>query len=137
MNSRYDPRRFEPIEVDRRSNRVIHLGIRGVMWSEVEWSPGRRAWCIQDASGDCLLHCESIVGDAVDEATAIDTARQMIMDGRMPTPEEAFAQHEERQRAKALGIELMDVLEQPMRRLEDLGEPMEILVPLDVSKAPR
>jgi hypothetical protein len=116
--SKDDPRRYYPIEVCHRGDHIIHLMIYGVMWSEVEWSPERRAWCIQDASGRCLLHCESIVEQDDDEIVAIDTAKRMIRDGSMPTPEEAHAAHEERQLAK------------------ELGEPMPILNLVDAQALP-
>jgi hypothetical protein len=127
--SKDDPRRFYPIEVCHHGDHIIHLMIYGVMWSEVEWSPQRRAWCIQDASGHCLLHCESIVEQDDDEIVAIDTAKRMIRDGSMPTPEEAHAAHEERQLAKELG--------EPIRQItKELGEPMPILNLVDVQALP-
>jgi len=55
------------------------------MWSEVEWSPSRQAWCIQDAAGHCLAHVKRIVGQDRDVDTAIRLAKRMIVDGRMPT----------------------------------------------------
>jgi hypothetical protein len=39
------------------SGGVYHLAINGELWSEVEWSPQRGAWCVQDACGFCLAHC--------------------------------------------------------------------------------
>jgi hypothetical protein len=104
-----DKRRYHPIEVEQVNAATFHLKIGGVMWSEVEWSPQRRTWCIQDSQGHCLLHCEHIVGQDVDQRTAIAEAKRMIQDGRMPSPEEARAQRQ--QRAEP----------------EELGEPMEIL----------
>ena len=62
------------------------------MWSEVEWSRSRRAWCIQDAAGRCLTHVEHILEQDRDVQTAIRLAKRMIRDGRMPTPEDAQAQ---------------------------------------------
>jgi hypothetical protein len=58
-----DKRRFGVIEVWRRNAETYHLMIDGQMWSEVEWSPSRQAWCIQDAAGHCLAHVEHIVGE--------------------------------------------------------------------------
>jgi hypothetical protein len=92
-----DKRRFGVIEVRRINGETYHLTIDGVVWSEVEWSPSRRMWCIQDAAGQCLTHVESIVGEDRDMQTAIRLAKRMIIDGRMPTPEEARREREERQ----------------------------------------
>jgi hypothetical protein len=64
--------------------------IEGQMWSEVEWSASRQAWCIQDAAGQCLTHVEHIVGQDRDAETAIRLAKRMIVDGRTPAPEEAL-----------------------------------------------
>jgi len=65
--------------------------IEGQMWSEVEWPHDRQAWCVQDAAGHCLAHVEHIVGENRDVETAIRLAKRMIVDGRMPAPEEALA----------------------------------------------
>jgi hypothetical protein len=108
-----DKRRYYPIEVSKINDRTFHLTIGGVMWSEVEWSPSRRAWCIQDSQGHCLLHCEHIVGQDIDQRTAIATAKAMVRDGRMPSPEEA--------RAAA------DIRSAQEPESEVLGEPMEVL----------
>jgi hypothetical protein len=88
-----DRRRFYPIETRfRQHGQVAHydLTIDGELWSCVEWSPTRRAWCIQDASGECLAHVEAIHGQDVDADTAVRLAKRMILDGRMPTPEQAY-----------------------------------------------
>jgi hypothetical protein len=108
-------------EIDRPSPRVIetrrinantyHLTIDGQLWSEIEWSSSRRRWCIQDAAGRCLTHVESIVGQDRDVQTAIRLAKRMIIDGRMPAPEHARAQREERLRRDRLGEPF--VFEQP------------------------
>jgi hypothetical protein len=84
-----DKRRYGVIEVRRCNAETYHLMIDGQMWSEVEWSHGRQAWCIQDAAGHCLAHVEHIVGQDRDVETAIRLAKRMIVDGSMPTPEEA------------------------------------------------
>jgi hypothetical protein len=84
-----DRRRYGVIEVRRLNAETYHLTINGEMWSEVEWSRSRQAWCIQDAAGHCLTHVEHIVGQDQDVQTAIKLARRMILDGRMPSPEEA------------------------------------------------
>src|SRR5262249_16019613 len=82
------------------------------MWSEVEWSAQRRAWCVQDAAGHCLTHVEHIVGQDKDPQTAIRLATRMIVSGEMPTPEEAHAQ------LKA------EVEQEAKQEPTDLGEPI-------------
>lgn len=91
------------IEVRRINAETYHLTINRQLWSEVEWSRSRRAWCIQDAAGRCLTHVEHIVGQNVDVQTAIRLAKKMIVDGSMPTPEEALAQLEREQERERLG----------------------------------
>jgi hypothetical protein len=98
-----DRRRFGVIEVRRINAITYHLVIGGQMWSEVEWSATRKAWCVQDAAGRCLAHVEHIIDQNVDIQTAIRLAKRMIVDGRMPTPEEAQAQLEREQERKRLG----------------------------------
>ena len=98
-----DKRRYGVIEVRRISAETHWLEINGVMWAEVEWSPKRRAWCVQDAAGHCLTHVEHIVGQNIDAQAAIRLAKRMIVSGEMPSPEEAHAQlraEQERARAK-------------------------------------
>ncbi|MGA8697573.1 MAG: hypothetical protein WB689_27820 [Xanthobacteraceae bacterium] len=82
-----DRRRYGVIEVRRINAETYHLTIGGRLCSEVEWSPKRRAWCIQDAAGHCLTHVEHIVRQDKDPQTAIRLAKRMIVDGAMPTPE--------------------------------------------------
>jgi hypothetical protein len=89
-----DRRRFGVVTVRRINAETYWLEIDGVMWSEVEWSPSRQRWCIQDAAGHCLTHVEHIIGQDRDVQTAIRLAKRMIVDGRMPSPEEARAQLE-------------------------------------------
>jgi hypothetical protein len=98
-----DRRRYGVIEVRRINAETYHLTIRGRLWSEVEWSRSRKAWCVQDAAGHCLTHVEHIVGQDRDPQAAIRLAKRMIVDGRMPTPEEAKAQLEREQERKRLG----------------------------------
>jgi hypothetical protein len=98
-----DRRRYRLIETRRINANTYHLTIEGQLWSEVEWSSSRRRWCIQDAAGRCLTHVESIVGEDKDMQTAIRLAKRMIIDGRMPTPEEAQRQLRERQERDGLG----------------------------------
>jgi hypothetical protein len=98
MQNPTDKRRWGVIEVRQINARTFHLTINGKLWSEVEWSPARRTWCIQDACGHCLAHCEHVHGEHIDQRTAVDLAKAMIRDGRMPTPEEAERMLQERQR---------------------------------------
>jgi hypothetical protein len=98
-----DRRRYGVIEVRHLGTGAYHLTIAGQLWSEVEWSASRQAWCIQDAAGHCLTHVGHIVGQDRDPQTAIRLAKRMIVDGRMPSPEEAQQQLEERQRRDRLG----------------------------------
>ena len=96
-----DRRRFGVIEVRRLNADTYHLLIGGEMWSEVEWSAARQRWCIQDAAGHCLTHVEHIVGQDRDVQTAIRLAKRMIVDGRMPSPEEAHEQLERERKSKS------------------------------------
>ena len=96
-----DTRRFGVIEVRRINAETYWLEINGMMWAEVEWSPKRRAWCVQDAAGQCLTHVEHIVGQDRDPDAAIRLAKRMIVSGEMPSPEEAHAQlRAEQERAR-------------------------------------
>jgi hypothetical protein len=106
-----DRRRYGVIETRRINADTYHLTINGELWSEVEWSRSRQVWCVQDAAGQCLTHVESIVGQDKDPQSAIRLAKRMIVDGRMPTPEQAHAQREERLRRDRLGEPF--VFEQP------------------------
>ncbi len=94
-----DKRRFGIIEVRFRAGppAIYELTIGGQLWGAVEWSGKRQAWCVEDASGHCLAHCEHIHGQDIDRPTALALAKAMIRDGRMPTPEEAERQLQERQ----------------------------------------
>jgi hypothetical protein len=98
-----DKRRYGVIVVERINGDTYHLTIGGEMWSEVEWSASRQRWCIQDAAGHCLTHVEHIIGQDLDVQTAIRLAKKMIVDGRMPTPEEAHQQLRDRQERDRLG----------------------------------
>ena len=82
---------------------MYDLTVNRQLWACVEWSPSRKAWCVQDASGRCLAHCDAIHGENVDAATAVALAKRMIRDGRMPTPEDARQQLEERLQRDRLG----------------------------------
>ena len=98
-----DHRRYGVIEIRRINASTYHLTINGEMWSEVEWSPTRGAWCVQDAAGECLAHVESIVEENPDAETAVRLAKKMIVDGRMPLPEEAHQQLEHQRERDRLG----------------------------------
>jgi len=98
-----DKRRYGVIEVRRINAETYWLEIGGVMWSEVEWSRQRQMWCVQDAAGHCLIHVDHIVGQDKDPQTAIRLAKRMIVDGRMPSPEEARAQLQHEQERQRLG----------------------------------
>jgi hypothetical protein len=76
--------------------------------------PEPKRWCIQDASGRCLAHCDAIHGQDVDAQTAVKLAKAMIRDGRMPTPEEANAQL-----ALRLRMEQQLVHDEWLERMED------------------
>jgi hypothetical protein len=118
-----DRRRYGVIETQFRQHgklAMYNLTINRQLWACVKWSPSRKAWCVQDASGRCLAHCDAIHGENVDAQTAVKLAKAMIKDGRMPTPEEAQQQLKER-----------------LRR-DHLGEPMEIIGPrADAALAPQ
>ena len=89
-----DPRRQLPIRVEwqKRRERVFEDGrilIDGVLWACVEWSEKQQCWCIEDAEGCCLRHQEDERGRAASRHAAVALAREMIRDGRMPSPEQA------------------------------------------------
>jgi hypothetical protein len=99
-----DRRRYGVIETRFRSVdglQMYDLKINGELWACIEWSARRRTWCIQDGSGRCLAHCDAIHGTDIDAETAVRLAKRMIIDGRMPTPEDARAQLQERLEADA------------------------------------
>ena len=72
--------------------------IAGEYWAAVEWSEKRQLWCIEDAEGKCLAHAASTHGTATSKAAAVELAKQMILDGRMPSPQDARTVTEERRR---------------------------------------
>jgi hypothetical protein len=98
-----DRRRYGVIETRRINADTYHLMIGRELWSEVEWSASRQAWCIQDAAGQCLTHTEHIVGTDRDVQTAIRLAKRMIVTGTMPSPEDAHQQLQERLERDRLG----------------------------------
>jgi len=98
-----DPRRGKNIVIEGDGH-IQFLYIDGDMWAEVQWSGARQAWCIQDRCGHCLDHIEhfhvAVKGDSTDpKATrqqAVDLAKEMIRDGRMPSPEQAREAYQKR-----------------------------------------
>ena len=101
-----DRHRYGVIETRFRQHgrtAFYQLTINMELWACVEWSPSRRAWCVQDGSGRCLAHCDAIHGEHIDASTAVELAKAMIRDGRMPTPEEAARQLRERLDRDRLG----------------------------------
>jgi hypothetical protein len=119
-NETTDPRRYGVIETRFRQHGGIatyNLTVNRELWACVEWSSSRRAWCVQDASGRCLAHCDAIHGEHVDAATAVQLAKAMIRDGRMPTPEDAAQQLLERLKRDRLG----EPLELPQDTLVIIG----------------
>jgi hypothetical protein len=98
-----DKRRYGVIEVRYRPGppEIYQLTIARQVWAAVEWSRARRTWCIEDAAGHCLAHCEHIHGNDIDRPTALALAKAMIRDGRIPPPEIAKQQLLDRQAGKA------------------------------------
>jgi hypothetical protein len=84
-----DPRRQLPIEIMWSAGLVGRITVGGEYWGEVEWSERRQAWCIEDVTGACLTHASGIHGKAASKEGAVALAREMIIDGRMPSPEQA------------------------------------------------
>ena len=85
-----DPRRQQQVKIRwMEPGKIAHLEIDGHLWSEVEWSEKRNAWCIQDAEGRCLSHHSHVHAEDKDKAGALELAQAMIRDGRIPCPEEA------------------------------------------------
>jgi hypothetical protein len=102
-----DKRRYGVIEVRRINAETYWLEINGRMWSEVEWSRQRQMWCIQDAAGHCLAHTQHIISQDRDPQTAIRLAKRMIVDGSMPSPEEARARLRAEQEQARLGTPII------------------------------
>jgi hypothetical protein len=73
--------------VHQEDEHLYRLTIDGTLWSSVEYSHGRNAWCIEDCRNKCLMHIDGIHGEAPKASVAIGTAKAMIRDGRMPDPE--------------------------------------------------
>ena len=91
--------RHGPIAITWTGDGLIgRLTIGGEQWGAVEWSEKRQRWCIEDAEGQCLTHAASIRGMAESKKEAVALAKAMVLDGRMPDPKTARAEHEERRR---------------------------------------
>jgi hypothetical protein len=73
-----------------RGGEIGQLMIDGEFWGAIEWSPKRNAWCIEDTEGKCLTHTDHIHGQAAAKDSAIELAKTMIRDGRMPSPLKAL-----------------------------------------------
>ena len=126
-NETTDRRRFGVIETRYRQHgklAMYNLTINRQLWACVEWSPSRRAWCVQDASGRCLAHCDAIHGENVDAQTAVKLAKAMIRDGRMPTPEDAQQQLEERLQRDRLG-EPWELVQDPTETMALARRPLD------------
>jgi hypothetical protein len=92
-----DPRRQQPVKIRwMEPGKTAHIMIDGHLWSEVEWSEKRNAWCIQDAKGRCLSHHSHIHAEDKDKAGALELAQAMIRDGRIPCPEDARRARDQR-----------------------------------------
>jgi hypothetical protein len=85
-----DPRRQYPVEVSE-DGQMYRLRVLDTLWSTVEFSSKRQVWCVEDSANRCLTHVSAIHGDAASAAAAVRLAKQMIRDGRIPTPEHVRA----------------------------------------------
>jgi hypothetical protein len=128
-----DRRRYGVIEVRRVNAETYHLTIGGRLWSEVEWSRSRRAWCVQDAAGHCLTHVESIVGQDRDPQAAIALAKRMIIDGRMPSPEVALHQLRQRNEQRTTRPRAKTRTKKPVKRPAKKPEPLGELITGDIT----
>jgi hypothetical protein len=72
----------------------------GEHWAAVEWSNKHQCWCIEDSTGACLAHQEAIQGAAASKDAAVALATEMIRDGRMPSPQEARQEANQRRWAR-------------------------------------
>jgi len=126
-----DLRRLGAIVVSQETRGVYRLKINGVLWASVEWSPKRGMWCIEDARGMCLMHVEGILGEDAGADNAIRTAKTMIRNGSMPTPEKVKAELREREQLgepiSPADLEKENVMTSQLGdRAEELGEPIEM-----------
>lgn len=98
-----EPRRAQRVTIEWSNDgaAIGRLYVGGEYWGAVEWSAKRQAWCVEDVEGACLRHVASIRGQAASKAKAVTLAREMIRDGRMPTPQQAREEHTARRTAQA------------------------------------
>jgi hypothetical protein len=94
-------RRTQPVAIDwgRDAAKIGRITINDEFWGAVEWSYKRKAWCIEDAEGQCLAHAESIRGQTPTKEEAVALAREMILDGRLPSPQQAKVEADARRAA--------------------------------------
>jgi hypothetical protein len=121
-----DVRRFGMIEVEEVGDGVYQLTVDGVLWASIEWSPRQAVWCVEDGVNQCLLHVAHIHGENPDPTEAIWTAKRMIRDGSMPSPQDAMRALLERQQAR-------QQTEEPGEQIsvEELGQPIDISTLMD------
>jgi hypothetical protein len=75
-----DKRRYGIIEVRCVRRNIYYPMVNGQLWSEVEWSPSRRTWCIQDACGHCLAQASHACwGDRVASRKGIGEASMVTL----------------------------------------------------------
>lgn len=98
-----DARRAQPVSIKwtKDGAAIGRLYVGGEFWGAIEWSVKREAWCIEDAEGRCLSHVASIRAQTSSRAKAVTLAREMIRDGRLPTPQQAKGEHDARRAAEA------------------------------------
>jgi hypothetical protein len=98
-----DERRAQQVRIEwsKDGAAIGRLYVGSEFWGAIEWSEQRQAWCVEDAEGACLSHVRSIRGQASSKAKAVTLAREMIRDGRLPTPQQAKAEHDARRAAQA------------------------------------
>lgn len=86
-----DPRRQQRITIEWMPDGLVgRVEVGGEYWGAVEWSEKRQAWCIEDAAGECLAHARSIHGQVASKDAAVVLAQEMIVDGRLPSPQRAL-----------------------------------------------
>jgi len=88
--------RQRPLAIRWYNNSIGQITIDGELWAAVEWSEKHQRWCIEDAGGKCLTHREGVHGREASKEAALALAEAMIRDGRMPDPETARQNLEER-----------------------------------------
>jgi hypothetical protein len=95
-----DLRRWLLITIDWSAGAGIgRISFGTEYWAAVEWSERRQAWRIEDAEGRCLTYAASILGQAASKEAVEALAREMIRDGRMPSPQQAHTDYLAREAA--------------------------------------